>query len=426
MAHRMNAAWFLMAAAGLACMPPARAADEAALDLQPAAEAKPATRQRQVVRLMGELAVGRLSQRYDLGTETARRASVDLTLDFKPANGLRVVFSDRLDDIHPVEAGARSTLNSVREAYVSWQSEDGQTGIDLGRHNLRFGPAYGFNPTDYFREGATRAVTSADPLAQRENRLGTAMLRVQRLWSGGGVSVVLAPKLRDAPSRESFSLDLGATNHADRALLALSVQPSDRMSGQLFVFHERGTGTQLGANGTLLLGNAVVAFAEASRGRDADLLSSALDPNAARVVQRNRASAGLTYTTPSRLAVTAEFEYNGFALDEPQWRRALGTYGLEPMGAYLTEVQRRQDIASRKAMLVYLSQRDAFVKNLELTGLLRWNAGDRSRFAWAEARYHFDRVDVALQWQGNFGKAATEYGASTTRSLVQLLAAVYY
>lgn len=416
----------LLASACVVGVLPAMAADEAALDLQPAAAAKPAGAERRPIRVVGEFALGRLSQRYDLGTETARRASIDLTVDLKPAQGFRAVFSNRLDDIHPVDPGSRSTLNSVREAYVSWQSEDGQTGIDLGRLNLRFGPAYGFNPTDYFREGSTRAVTSADPLAQRENRLGTAMLRLQRLWAGGGVSVVLAPKLRDAPSRDSFSLDLGATNHSERALVAFSVQPTDRLSGQLFVFHERGTGTQIGANGTWLVGDSVVAFAEASRGRDADPLSEALEPKPPRVVRSQRAAAGLTYTTPSRLALTAEFEYNGFGLNDAQWQQALATYGLEPMGAYLTEVQRRQDIASRKAVLLYASLRDAFVKNLELTGLLRWNTGDRSRFAWTEARYHFDKLDLALQWQGNLGKPATEYGATTARSLVQLLAAFYF
>lgn len=425
MPKRVHAAAPIIVCAALAWSGPALAADDAALDLVPdaAPAAKPSTRS--PLKLFGEFALGRLSQRYGAGTETARRASLDLTLDLKPAPGWRAVLSDRLDDIHPVDEGGRSTLNSVREAYLAWQSADASLGVDLGRVNLRFGPAYGFNPTDYFRDGAARAVTSADPLAQRENRLGTAMLRVQQLWTGGGVSVVLAPKLRDGPSRESFSPDLGSTNHADRALVALSVQPSERISGQLFAFHERGKGTQLGVNGTTLVGDSTVAFFEASGGRDAELLSEALDASP-RIVRRGRAAAGLTYTTASRLALTAEFEYNGFALDKSQWQQAVALYGLEPLGAYLTQVQRRQDIASRKAVMLYASQRDAFVKNLELTGLLRYNADDHSRFAWAELRYHFSKVDVALQWQANLGRPTTEYGSMPARSLVQVLAAVYF
>ena len=412
---------------GLAMLaPPAWAADDAAaLDLQPAAEPTPSKTDSRSLRLFGEVAAGRLSQRYGLATEDTRRASIDLNWQFKPSPQWRAVISDRLDDIHPVDAGSRSTLNSLREAFVGWQAENGRQAVDLGRLNLRYGPAYGFNPTDYFRDGATRAVTSADPLAQRENRLGTAMLRLQTLWDGGSASVVLAPKLRDGPSDRPFSLDLGATNHSDRALLAVSSRAGDSVSVQGFVFHERGKGLQLGANATALLSDSTVGFLEWSGGKDTNLLSETLDP-VARVERRNRAALGLTYTTPSRLAVTAELEYNGFALDKSQWQQAVASYGIDPLGAYLVQVQRRQDIASRRAVLVYLSQRDAFIKNLEVTGLVRYNAEDHSRFAWAEARYHWPRVDVALQWQANLGRSNSEYGAVPGKRLVQVLAAFYY
>ena len=104
----------------------------------------------------------------------------------------------------------------------------------------------------------------------------------------------------------------------------------------------------------------------------------------------------------------------------------MASYGIDPLGAYLVQVQRRQDIASRRAVLVYLSQRDAFIKNLEVTGLVRYNAEDHSRFAWAEARYHWPRVDVALQWQANLGRSNSEYGAVPGKRLVQVLAAFYY
>jgi hypothetical protein len=409
----------------LVSVAPVAASDDAALDLKPESEAPAKAAQRPSFRAFGEVAVGRLAQRYGLGTEDTRRASLDLAWDFKLGSQWRAVLSDRLDDIHPVEVGGRSTLNSLREAFVGWQGEDGRAAMDLGRVNYRNGPAYGFNPTDYFRDGASRAVTTADPLALRENRLGTAMLRGQWLWQGGSATVALAPKLRDGPSRESFSADLGATNHADRALLAVSVQPSDRVGLQAFAFHEQDKGLQLGANGTMLFGEAAVGFVEWSGGRDTELLSAALGP-APRVARRHRAAAGLTYTTASKLSLTAELQYNGFALDKAQWREAVATYGIEAMGAYLYEVQRRQDIASRRAAMVYASQKDAGVKNLDLTGLVRYNVEDRSRFMWVEARYHFARADLALQWQTNLGGSLTEYGAQTGRSLVQVLAAVYF
>jgi hypothetical protein len=418
-------AWATCCLAALLTTPALAADDDAALGLVPDLADKPKAAASRSLRLFGEFAVGRLSQRYDLPAEDTRRASIDLNWSFKPSAQWRGVISDRLDDVHPVEAGSRSTLNSLREAYLGWQDAAGRYAFDVGRLNVRNGPAYGFNPTDYFRDGATRAVTTADPLALRENRLGTAMLRAQRSWQGGSLSVALAPKLRDGPSQESFSADLGATNHADRALVTVNTRPSQTLSLQLFAFHERHKGLQLGANGTALLGDSTVGFVEWSGGRDHDLLSAASEP-VPKVVTRHRAAVGLTYSTPSRLAVTAEFEYNGFAMDRARWDRAVAEQGVEPLGAYLFHVQQRQDIASRKAMLLYLSQRDAFINNLELTGLLRYNAEDRSRFAWAEARYHWPRFDVALQVQANMGRANSEFGAVAGKRLVQLLAAFYY
>ena len=421
--HRLLAACCLSILAQHAAA--ASASDDAALDLVPAttgAAKKPDSRS---FRVFGELAAGRMSLRYGLPAEDTRRASLDFSWEFKASPQWRAVVSDRLDDVHPVNSGSRSTLNSLREAYVGWQDEAGRFAVDLGRVNVRYGPGYGFNPTDYFRDGASRAVTTADPLALRENRLGTAMLRLQRLWNGGSVSLTVAPKLKDGPSNESFSTDLGSTNHAGRVLLAVGMQPTDKVSLQAFVFHERHKGAHLGANATALVSDAVVGFAEWSAGRDHDLLSAAVGP-VAQVVTGHRATVGVTYTTPSKLALTTEIEYNGFALTRAQWDQAVSTYGLEPLGTYLYGVQQRQDIASRKALLVYASQRDAGIRNLELTGLLRYNMEDRSRFAWAEARYHWPRFDLALQWQVNLGRAESEYGAQTGKRLVQLLGAFYF
>ena len=400
-------------------------ADDEALDLKVEGGEERGKVAQRSLRLFGELAGGRLYQRGGLASEDVRRASVDFYWEFKPAAQWRGVLSNRLDDMHPVDAGSRSTLNSLREAYLGWQREDGSLGADAGRLNLRYGPAYGFNPTDYFRDGSSRAVTSADPLALRENRLGTGMLRVQRLWNGGSLSLVVAPKLENAPSRESFGVDLGATNHANRVLVAASAQAGNKVSLQGFAFHEQGKGLQIGANATALLNDSAIGFFEWSGGRDFDLFSETFDPTA-NAVTRHRAVAGLTYTTASRLAVTFEFEYNGFALSKTEWQRANSALGVEAMGAYQYQVQKRQDIASRRALLLYLSQRDALIKNLELTGLIRLNADDNSRFAWAEARYHWPRFDVALQWQTNLGRATSEYGSLTGKRLVQLLGVFYF
>lgn len=205
MLARLGCASALLASAS------ARADDADALSLEAApAAAAPATPA--ATRVFVEGALGRIAQRYDLPSLSARRASLDITHNAKWSGGWRATVSDRLDSIHPADDGMPSTLNSLREAFVGWQSDAGATLVEFGRINLRHGTAYGFNPTDVFREGSLRAYTTSDPIALRENRLGTVMLRAQRQVAGGAVSLAFAPKLADEPSNSPFNLDLGATN----------------------------------------------------------------------------------------------------------------------------------------------------------------------------------------------------------------------
>lgn len=421
--HLASLALLLAAGAGWA------AEDDDALSLQaPASEqasdksAVPAADR--TMRLFVEGTAGRLTRRGGLSNTDSRRLSIDYSQTFKPAPGWRAVLSDRFDDVHPAGPGQRSSANSLREAYAGWQDDAGSTLVEFGRVNLRLGPAYGFNPTDYFRDGALRAVTTADPLALRENRMGTVMLRAQRLWSGGGLMVALAPKLADAPSDAPLSLDLGATNRRNRGLVAWSDKLGERVNWQLLGYAEAGRGPQIGANLTALLSDAAVAHAEWSRGSEPDRLPLALGQPAA-THARQRLSAGLTYTTSTRTAITAEYAYNGAAPDRAAWNTA-SVLGASALGGYLLDVQNRQDSASRSAWLVYVTQKSLGLKNLDLTGFVRVNAEDHSRFTWLELRYHWDRFDAALQWFGAQGKSLSEYGVIPNRQSLQLLGAVYF
>lgn len=426
LARPFRIATFTLAALALA-LPQAVLADDSdalALESAPVADAKPAA-QPQPTRLFIEGAVGRIAQRYGLPSLDSRRLSLDLVHQISWPNGWRAVLSDRIDYNQPTDNGTPATLNSLREAYASWQTEGGNTLLEFGRINLRNGPAYGYNPTDYFRDGALRSVTTADPFALRENRLGTVMLRGQQLWAGGSVSLALAPKLADAPSNASFSADLGSTNATNRLLASWSSRWSDGVSTQLLVLGEEGRGPQLGASATALLSDAAVGHLEVSRGRGVNLLDTALGISRADT-PRNRLAAGLTYTLPIRLALTAEFEYNGAAPDNAAWRAAGAAGGPALLGRYLQAAQVRQESASRRAWLLYANQKDALLKNLDITGLLRINADDHSRLAWVELRYHWGQADLALQWQRNLGQPLSEYGVLPYRQALQLLGAWYF
>jgi len=375
------------------------------------------------VKMFVEGAIGSSSQRYQLDSVNLRRASFDLNYSSRTGTGLRVVFSDRVDNIHPTTAGTDATVNSLREAYLSWQPDRGSNIVDFGRINLRYGPGYGYNPTDFFRDGSLRTVTTANPFALRENRLGTVVLRGQRLWTGGSLSVAYSPKLATRPSADGWSLDFGATNNRDRGLVVLGTQFSETVSTQLFAYKEHGQSSKLGASITALMSDAAVAHAEWSRGKEPDLLTRALSLPS-RPSTRNRLSGGVTYTTLGKLSLTAEYQYNGFALSRSNWT-ALGANPASQV-AYLVEAQRLQDLASRQAFLIYVSQKDVGLKNLDLTAFLRVNVEDRSRLAWVELRHHWPNFDLAFQLQQNMGRSTSEFGILPDRRVMQILGMYYF
>ena len=415
--------WCAFAAALLPVLTVLAADDADALKLEGApVEAAPAGARDTKIFL--EAVVGNSSRRYQLGSQDIGRASLDVSHTFRLGNDLRVVLSDRIDHLHPDVAGSDATINSLREAYVSWQGEGGSTVVEVGRINLRYGSAYGYNPTDFFRDGSLRTLTSANPFALRENRLGSVMLRAQRLWMDGSLSIALSPKLASTPSRDGWSLDLGSTNNRHRAVVALGTQFSQRVSTQLLAYKVDGLSTTLGASLTALISDAATAQVEWSRGKEQDLFSQALGVPA-QSATRNRFAGGLTYTTSGKLSITAEYQYNGFALSKAG---AASLAANSPIGqvAYQIEAQRRQDLAARQAFLVYLTQKDFVLKDLDLTAFVRVNAGDRSRLAWLELRRQWPSFDIAFQFQQSFGTITSEYGILPDRRVIQLLGTYYF
>lgn len=392
-----------------------------ALSLESATEAAPEAPRN--TKLFVEGAVGNASQRYLQDSRNIGRASVDFSHSAKLAPGLRGVVSDRLDFFDPAVAGSDATVNSLREAYVSWQPEGGSSVLEFGRINLRYGPGYGYNPTDFFRDGSLRVLTTADPFALRENRLGTVMVRGQHLWSGGALSLAISPKLADNPSTDGWNLDLGSTNHRDRYLLALSTQFSQHVSSQALLYQESGRSPTVGFNMTALLSDAATAHMEFTRGSEPSLFNRALAiPGAS--TTRNRFVGGVTYTTLGKLSLTAEYQYNGFGLNQTDWA-ALGVAPLTQL-AYLSTALRLQELAPRQAYLIYVSQKSLWLKDLDLTAYLRLNPGDDSRLAWVELRHHWPSFDLTLQLQRNIGNASSEFGILPDRRVVQVLGSYYF
>jgi hypothetical protein len=351
------------------------------------------------------------------------RLSIDARFDKTFAPGWRAVFADRLDMNRMDGVSGNRDINTLKEAYLSWQPQPDRI-ADLGRINARNGVAFGYNPTDYFRAGALRSVVSIDPASLRENRLGSAMLRGQALWNGGSLTALFSPRLADRPSDSVFSPDFGATNRRARWLVALSEKLSDALDPQWLLSGGAGQSPQLGLNLTALPNDATVAYFEWSGGRAASLAAQALvsrdDP-----AFRSRLSSGLTYTTASNVSLTAEYQYNGAALDAAGWdalrRGPPAAYGL-----YRGFVSNLQEPPTRHGVFLYALWQDALVKHLDVAAMVRYDAADHSRLQWLEARYHWTRVDFALQTQLNTGQPRSNYGALPERRLWQALVRYFF
>lgn len=374
------------------------------------------------------------------------RLSADVRVDRLVAPGWRFVFADRVDLLRQWAPTTDRQTNTLKELYVGWQP-DPRTTLEAGRINLRNGVALGYNPTDFFKTDALRSVTSIDPASLRENRLGTVMLRAQRLWEGGAVSALYAPRLVDASrpgdlgtsigttgaigsstgaatGASDWSPDWQATNRGARWLLAASHAPVADVKPQWLIHGGDGVATQVGLNLSRLFGDATTAFFELSGGREPSLRSR-LEGTPGDGRLRHRLSTGFTYTTSANLSVTLEYDYNAAAEDRDGLRElARRPDGL--LARYLSLAAARQDLASRHGAFMHLTWQNAIVRRLDLSAMQRIDLDRASRLSWAEVRYRFERFDLALQWQRYGGAPDSVFGAVPTQRAMQLLGRFYF
>jgi hypothetical protein len=81
---------------------------------------------------------------------------------------------------------------------------------------------------------------------------------------------------------------------------------------------------------------------------------------------------------------------------------------------------------TRENLFFYATRTDAVVRHLDLTAMVRYNVADHSRLHWVEARYHWRRVDLALQAQRNDGHPSSDFGALPGRRIVQAVLRYFF
>ncbi|HEY4210222.1 MAG TPA: hypothetical protein VGM84_01970 [Steroidobacteraceae bacterium] len=403
---RLPLAWawaFAVAGVGLTVSARAASEDEAALALADKTVTEP-TPQRTCLESV-EAAGDQTTYSDGRASTGGGRGSFNVRCDGALADGWRATLSDRFDYLGS-RGSAAQAVNSLKEAYVSFR-DGGTELLDVGRVNVREGAGFAYNPTDYFRANANRTIISIDPATLRDERMGTLMVRSQTLWSSGSLTALYAPGVNAEPNTSTLNPDFGATNGQSRWMVMLSQRLADGLQPKVSVTGHGNQAVQAGVSVTELIGRATVAYVEWSGG-----LSS-------------RLSTGLTYTTPYKLSLTLEYEYNGAAPDARAWQAlrtgtaastapATSTGPAAGTGPLATYVQYRQDAAARGELatrengFAYVSWDDVIINRLSLTGFVRFDPYDHSRVVWGEARYHGQHAGIALQWQRNSGDATSD------------------
>lgn len=334
----------------------------------------------------------------------------------------------------------------LREGYISWSSPS-QLYVDVGRINVRNGGALGFNPTDYFKTNTLLDQASADPSTIRNDRLGTAMARVQQLWTGGSLTLVLAPKLEDpAPITDAFhsgfGLLLDRTNAANRMLLTGTYEIGG-LSPQLLIYHE-GDETKYGLNLSHTIGNNVVAYAEWSGTSEPGLIERALlygeltgtlPASFSNLVGESQqthftsdAAVGATWAGAKQWTVNLEYQIHQSGLSGNQLQQWLGlanampaTYGALFQYARAFAAIQQEPLVQRQ-YFVRVDCQDAFVRKLELSAFAFVDAYDGSGFTQFSASYHLSNhwtlaTLLSDSWGGRYSEYESPTALTARRSL---------
>lgn len=422
MRSRLLLSLLLLAGTALAAEPDADA-DALALELGEPAPADDNGARPKDLKIFAEGSAGQVRDRVDDRSVDTQGLSLDVRFEKSLAAGWRALLSDRFDVDWQSSSPRQKSVHTLREAYVSWDPRS-EGRVELGRVNAYHGVALGYNPTDFFRAGALRSVSTLDPKRLKSDRQGSVLLRGQILGETQSFSALYSPRLSGTAEQASNEMDSGATNRRHRWLLSWSRRLAPGFSPQMLVYQEQGQRPQLGLNLTALANDATVVYLEWSGGKGHTTLAQATGSPEARKYH-HRLSTGLTYTSSGKRSWTAEFESNSASLDETGWRQ-LGESSPATYWLYRAWLHNHQELATRRAVLLHTTWQDSLLKHLDFSAMIRSNLVDHSRLLWLESRYHWDSADLALQWQATQGDAGSEYGAVRPSSAWQIAWRQYF
>ncbi|HYM03085.1 MAG TPA: hypothetical protein VET85_09080 [Stellaceae bacterium] len=369
------------------------------------------------------------------------RTSLDVTDQWNLTGTLQATFSNRFNLLEESDfdfPSRQMVRNDFREGYVTWEPA-AQNYLEAGRINVRNGVALGFNPTDFFKTRTLVDQASLDPSVIREDRLGTFMIRGQRIMDQGSVSISYAPRLYDpspltgAPP-PGIGPMLDRTNAAQRLLITVNYDLLDA-SPQALLYHE-GDQTKLGLNLSHGIGQSIIAYAEWAGGRQQDLITRAIDygietgtiPATAPAVLpvdkskafRNDVAIGASWTSTAKLTLNLEYHYHQSGFSHDDWNRWFATgsalRNFAPATGELWFIRGfandQQEPVSKHQVFLRADWTDAFISNLNLGAFAFVDLYDGSTLAQLSATYFLsDAWTIGSYISGNLGGARTERGS---------------
>jgi len=392
------------------------------------------------------------------GTTWQERVFVDVRREWRAGRRLTLTFSDRVnvraehDLAFPTQ---QNVINDWREGFFSWEVFH-NTYVDAGRINVKSGAALGFNPTDFFKTRAVVEPLSSDPSVLREDRLGTLMLRAQRVWTGGAMTVAFAPAVSHVSpiysdtNLPSLGPSFDRTNARARLLVKGSINLAADFSPELLVYHE-GDRTRFGLNITRGIGQNVVAYAEWTGGAESGVIADALAygrdtrvlpvgapsvlPDDFASTFREDLSVGGSFSTKPKLTLNVEYHFHQAGFDKRDWERwfmagerttsaSLAARQLWFIRGYALD---RQDPLTRHSLFARADWVDASIRHLELTGFVNMDVYDRSSLAQLTADYFASsKWTVGVQASVNVGGPGSDFGSLPQRGTLLLKLARYF
>ncbi len=326
----------------------------------------------------------------------------------------------------------------IKEAYFSWQKSPTEF-IDIGRINIKNGFATGFNPTDYFKVGTVIDRNTEDVSQLRDARLGALLVQGQKLWQGGALSIVAAPKINYKSNhwttdKNITGLNLDKSNDRSRVLLKLTQEINDGFSPELLYYNEAGD-HNIGLNLSRVMNKKWFAYAEWNIGKRRNLIDEALQGAresahiASAITQKfkidnaksyqQQAAIGASYTSESNITTQFEYHFNQAGLSKSQANHwfSLGLKARNPaeIGQLLSIrglAQARGEPLGKHSLFIRSNWTDAGMDDLDVTGLLLTDLNDQSFVAQAQATYELNNKSaVSLRIAKYQGDRESIYGS---------------